>query len=264
MLVSSRRPRAERKNALFAPARELGPRFAEVAGEPVLRLLAERHDAVLAALAVADVDELLLEVDVAEVETDRLGAAQAGGVDELDERAVAERDRAVAFERGEQLLDLGGRGGVGQAPRAAGGEPSVRHALRAERMAEEGAHGGELPRDRRRRELPRPPIAERRDVVGEDADVDLLERDPVLLEPVAELADVAAVGAARALAERRRGEEAVGCGTEVQSRQFDARVARLCASVVLVIGSTTCSSSGPAAQACAPRSRRSTPAPTSR
>jgi hypothetical protein len=54
--------------------RQLGPRVAEVAREPVLRLLAERDDAVLATFAPADVDELLLEVDVAEVEGDCLGA----------------------------------------------------------------------------------------------------------------------------------------------------------------------------------------------
>jgi hypothetical protein len=34
------------------------------------------------------VDELLLEVDVREVEADRLGASQPCRVDELDERAV--------------------------------------------------------------------------------------------------------------------------------------------------------------------------------
>ena len=74
--------------------RARGRAVAQVARDPVRRLLAERHDAVLRALAVADVDELLLEVDVAEVEPDRLGAAQPGGVDELEQRAVAERRAA--------------------------------------------------------------------------------------------------------------------------------------------------------------------------
>ena len=98
--------------------------------------------------------ELLLEVDVAEVEADSLGAAQPGGVDELDERAVPQRDRSFALERGERALDLGGRRRVGQAPRAARAEARVGHALGPERMSEEGAHRGELPADRRRRELP--------------------------------------------------------------------------------------------------------------
>ena len=87
--------RREEQRVLGA-ARELGPRLAEVAGDPVRGLLAERDDAVLRALAVPDVHVLLLEVDVAEVEPDGLGAAQPGRVDELDERAVAERERAVA------------------------------------------------------------------------------------------------------------------------------------------------------------------------
>ena len=76
-------------------ARQLRPRLAQVAGDDVRRLLAERHDPLLAALA-AHADELLLEVDVGEIEPDRLGAAQAGRVDELDECAVAEAERAVA------------------------------------------------------------------------------------------------------------------------------------------------------------------------
>ena len=91
--VSSRRPRAERKSAFVGAARELGPRLAEVARDPVAGLLAERDDPLLRALALADVDVLLLEVDVAEVEPDGLGAAQAGRVDELEQRAVAERER---------------------------------------------------------------------------------------------------------------------------------------------------------------------------
>src|SRR4051812_45459204 len=48
------------------------PCLAQIAGEPERRLLAERHNALFAALAAADVHELLLEVDVAEVEADGL------------------------------------------------------------------------------------------------------------------------------------------------------------------------------------------------
>src|SRR5262245_24884332 len=68
--------------------RQLRARVLEVTGEPPTRLFAERDDAFLATLP-AHVDELLLEVDVVEVEADRLRATQAGGVDELDEGAVA-------------------------------------------------------------------------------------------------------------------------------------------------------------------------------
>jgi len=47
----------------------------QVTGQQLRRALAERHDAVLRALSPADVHELLVEVDVAQVEADRLGGA---------------------------------------------------------------------------------------------------------------------------------------------------------------------------------------------
>src|SRR5439155_8277846 len=73
---------------------------AQVPGEPHGRLLAERHDALLAALPL-DADVLLLEVDIRQVELDRFAAAQARRVDELGERAVAQGERPVAFQRGQ-------------------------------------------------------------------------------------------------------------------------------------------------------------------
>src|SRR5207244_10479572 len=118
-------------------------------------LLAQRDDALLRALAVPDMDTLLLEVDVAEVEPDRLGAAQPGRVDELDERPVAQRERlAAASEPVQQAVDLVELGRVRQAARPARGERGVRDAVRAEREPQQAAHGREPPRDRRRRELP--------------------------------------------------------------------------------------------------------------
>ena len=155
-------------------------------------------------------------------EIERLLAALEGdGAIAVRNRALVELVYSAGLRSAEVVgLDLGGRGSVGQAARAAGREPSVGHALRPERVAEEGAHRRELPRDRGRRELPRPPLAERGDVVRQHADVDLLERDPVLLEPVAELPDIAAVSAARPRAERGRVEEAIGRGAEVHPRDF--------------------------------------------
>ena len=153
MLVSSRLPVAERKSASFAPRASSGAGVAEVARHPVRRFLAERHDAVLAALAAADVHELLLEVDVAEVEPDRLGAAEARGVDELDERAVAQRERALALEGGELPVDLTACGASGSRAAAPRREARVGDAGRAERVAQERADGRQLARDRRRSEL---------------------------------------------------------------------------------------------------------------
>src|SRR6185503_2225395 len=87
--------------------RELRASLAEVVREPVRRLLAERHRPFFPTLA-ANVDELLVEVDVLEIEPDRLGAAQAGGVDELDEGTVAQAERPVALDAVEQRVDLAG------------------------------------------------------------------------------------------------------------------------------------------------------------
>ena len=89
----------------------------EVARDVERGLLAERNDAFLAALS-PHVDELAVEVDVPEVERDRLGTSQPGGVEELEERAVPERERRVAFDDLEHLLDLGRLRRIGEPTRA--------------------------------------------------------------------------------------------------------------------------------------------------
>ena len=205
-------------------SRQLRPSLPQIAPEPERRLLAERDDALLASLGAADVHELLLEVDVSEVETHGFGASQPGGVDELDERAVPQGDRAVSLERLERLLDLGRCGSVGQTSRAARPEAGVGDAIRAKGVSQERANRGELAADRGRGELPAVPrSAQPGDVVGEDANVDAIESRLVLLEPEAELPDVAAVGPARGVAQRRRGEEAIGCGASVHGGRFAGR-----------------------------------------
>ena len=80
-------------------------------------LLAERDDAFLAALS-AHVDELAVEVDVSEVERDRLGTSQSGGVEELEERPVPKGERRVPFDDLEDRLDLGRLRRVGEPARA--------------------------------------------------------------------------------------------------------------------------------------------------
>ncbi len=205
-------PAHGQEECVVCSLRQVRPRLAQVAAEPKRRLLAERHDALLAALAAPDSQELLLEVDVSEIEAYGLRAPQSGGIDELDESAVPQRDRPLALERLERALDVCGGGGVWQAPRAARAEARVGDALGPERMPEEGAHRGQLAADRGRRELPAASrAAEPGDVVGEHADVDRGEVGAVILEPGAELSDVAAVGAPSRLAQRGRGEEAIGC-----------------------------------------------------
>ena len=62
---------------VLGTARQLGSCVTQVAGHEQGGLLAERDDAVLAALPFAHVHTLLLEVDVAEVQPDRFGGAEA-------------------------------------------------------------------------------------------------------------------------------------------------------------------------------------------
>src|SRR5438132_13157279 len=84
---------------------ELRSRVPQIERDAVRGFFAERDDPLLASLA-ADVHGLLLEVDVREVQADGLRTAQASGVDELDERAIPGRDRAVAVQVLDDGLDL--------------------------------------------------------------------------------------------------------------------------------------------------------------
>ncbi len=90
MLVSSRRPRAETKKAFSAPRTSAGAGLAEVELQPVRGLLAERHDAVLAPLAMY-VDGFLFEVHVRQVQPYGLRRTKPRRVDELEQRPVAKR-----------------------------------------------------------------------------------------------------------------------------------------------------------------------------
>ena len=122
----------------------------------------------------------------------RLGAAQARRVDELEQRAVAERERPVALERLEQRFDVlrsPARSAAGA--RAAARRPSgTRDGPSAKRRNERTAAslraivaGASLRRSR----------PELRRVVGERACVDVVERGPRLLEPRRERLEVEAV-----------------------------------------------------------------------
>jgi hypothetical protein len=69
-----------------------------------------------------DEHRLLFEVHGREREVDRLLGPQAGRVDELEERAVAEGERAVTGESIEQRVGLLRTGRVRKPPAAAAGE----------------------------------------------------------------------------------------------------------------------------------------------
>src|SRR5687768_15026942 len=85
-------PPGGKEDRVHRLACELRPRLVQVAGEPVRRLLAQRNHALLAAFA-SHMDLLPLEIDVRQVQIDRLPATEAGRVHELHEGAVAQTQR---------------------------------------------------------------------------------------------------------------------------------------------------------------------------
>ena len=97
-------------------------------------LFAERDDALLAALP-ADVDELLLEVDVGERQVDRLLRAQPGRVDELEQRPgcgarAGRRPRPRRAARRSPAAGARAEAGAGAGPRPPG---RARGSVRASR-----------------------------------------------------------------------------------------------------------------------------------
>src|SRR5262249_30034446 len=111
----------------------------EVARQRGCRLLAERHYALLAALA-ADEERLLLRVDVREMGGDCLSAAETAGVDELDEGPVAQGDRIVSGETRDERVAFGDLRRFGQPPRPSRPEGSVGNAFGPEREPEKRAN----------------------------------------------------------------------------------------------------------------------------
>ena len=99
-----------------------GARPGDPAAEPVERDLPDRHEPLLVALA-DDPHERAVDRQVLAVEADRLADPQPGGVEELEQRPVAElvggvgRIGVVAAGRLEQALGLGHRQRLGEQPR---------------------------------------------------------------------------------------------------------------------------------------------------
>src|SRR5688572_6294179 len=93
------------KELRAVPAVEVRPAACEVAAQRLHRLGAERDDPLLVSLADA-ADCAPVEVYAAALETDGLAHPEAGAVQELDERAVAEAPRRRAVCGVDQALDL--------------------------------------------------------------------------------------------------------------------------------------------------------------
>ena len=95
----------------------VGKVFVEPAGGPG----AEGDEAVLAALALVDEEGAPRGVEVAELEPGGLGAAEAAGVEEFKQGAVAEAEGVVDVGDGEEFFYfLGGEGLVEEAAGGAG------------------------------------------------------------------------------------------------------------------------------------------------
>ena len=190
--------RREEQRVLGA-AGELRPRLAEVARDEVRGLLAERDDAVLRALALADVDELLLEVDVAEVERRpprrcaarpsrrarrARGFATASGPSPLERVDDRRRPRAASARRAGAAAGAGANGASGTRSAPSVKRSSARTAASLREIVA-GASSPAGPRRGRARRPSRRARARRSSSIGLSA------------VPAAELAQVGGVGAPR-------------------------------------------------------------------
>src|SRR5262249_41246312 len=131
-----------------------GPRtlgVGEVRAQRAHGVAAERREALLLALAV-DAREAVVEVELAAVESDRLGRTRPRRVHALEQRAVAPPARGRFVRAREQALDLGHLQRLRQrAPRARRAQ-ALRGVLRDEpvlqEVLEERAHGRQAALDR--------------------------------------------------------------------------------------------------------------------
>src|SRR5688572_9951843 len=142
---------------------EVGAPAGEVAPQRLDRLVPERDDALLVALAEA-AHGAVLEVDAAALEPDRLAHADATAVQELDERAVAQAPRRRAVGGVDQALDLAERERAGELlapPRQVDvGGRVVAPLSERDEVAVEGARGGGAARDRAGRLPPRAQVGQ--------------------------------------------------------------------------------------------------------
>ena len=207
MLVSRRRPRRGEEEGVLGTLCQRGTAVAQVAADVMRSVLAKRHGALLPALS-ADVDRFALEVDVGQVERHGLGAPEPTRVHELEQRAVAESERRLPVRDFQERVDLRDLRSVGKPARAPGRKRAVGDARGTEGEAQARADRGQPPRDRARRQPASPP-AEVRDVVGEDARVDLVEYDVALGEPARERGEVRGVRTPGRIGEPAAREEAL-------------------------------------------------------
>ena len=204
-------PAARVEEHRVAVGRAASPRAAqreatvgEIRVQHASRAAADGHDAFLVALAEHAYDAVL-EIEVAELEPDRLADADAGRVEHLEQRPVALGQRAAAGDRAEERLDLRFVERL---------RDPLRDARRVDLLARVGRqqplgraepverpHRHERPRNRRRREQRVPVVVgERAEVADVVLDGLLADRrrvvEPALAQEGGVAAEIAPVGGA--------------------------------------------------------------------
>jgi hypothetical protein len=104
------------EHGVLRTACELGASLVQIPREDMRRLFAQRDDPLFPTFAT-DMELLAVEVDVCELEPDGLRASKPGGIDQLDERPIPQRERPVSIELVESGFHLGCLGTVRQPPR---------------------------------------------------------------------------------------------------------------------------------------------------
>ncbi len=85
---------------------KLGAHFAQVLVDPRTGALPDRHHAILVALAVADHECALREVDLVELQVNELHAPDAARVQRLEDRAIAHTERRRDLALVQHVLDI--------------------------------------------------------------------------------------------------------------------------------------------------------------
>jgi hypothetical protein len=196
---------AEEQGALVDVPHELRPRALQVVEQRLLRLPAERDDAVLAPLGFADEDLALVEVDVPEVELADLAPAHPRPVEQLHHRPVAQAERVLgeaADEAGdlshlERAREVARRPRIGQVARGVHEEPPRLHEPREEE-AQRG-HRTDLGAERVVGALGRGLALEAQAISSEDIarEVGGAQDTVLFARPGEQIPDRAAVGLAR-------------------------------------------------------------------
>jgi hypothetical protein len=98
--------RGQEQRGVVSAAGQLGPHIIAIFDDPSQRPLADRQHPVLLPLALADHDRAAIGIDVVELEVDQLEAADAGGLERLEYRAVADADQRREVRHRQHLLHL--------------------------------------------------------------------------------------------------------------------------------------------------------------